>query len=175
MSILSCGALFLGPRLPRPGKGPQVTRRMFSVIFLIGERLLLLSARTSPRTHPGELEGRLCKGDWKGVLDTQLTFVLANVLAISERANAVVSIKILKVPMFNLYGLDSDISPVYYCTFTLDARDFSCAVSGFCRVYIVTRAKSLWRRGYHIFKWNIRINIVKTDDVRVLSILLLLS
>ena len=96
-----------------------------------------------PRIHPGEVEGRLCKGDWKGVLDTQLTFVLANVLASSERANAVVSIKILKVPMFNLYGLDSDISPVYYCTFTLDARDFSCAVSGFCRVYIVTRAKSL--------------------------------
>ena len=111
MSILSCGALFLGPRLPRPGKGPQVTRRMFSVIFFIAERLLLLSASTSPRTHPGEVEGRLCKGDWKGVLDTQLTFVLAKVLASSERANAVVSIKILKVEtVFNLYGLDSDIS-----------------------------------------------------------------
>ena len=113
MSVLSCGALFLGPRLPRPGKGPQVTRRMFSVIiiFLIAERLLLLSARTSPRTHPGEVEGRLCKGDWKAVLDTELTFVLAKVLASSERANAVVSIKILKVQtVFNLYGLDSDIS-----------------------------------------------------------------
>ena len=120
------------------------------LFFFIAERLLLLSARTSPRTHPGEVEGRLCKGGWKGVLDTKLTFVLAKVLASSERA-------------------------VYYCTFTLDARDVSGAVSGFCRVYIVTRAKSLWRRGYHIFKWNIRINIVKTDDVRVLSILLLLS
>ena len=80
------------------------------LFFFIAERLLLLSARTSPRTHPGEVEGRLCKGDWKGVLDTQLTFVLAKVLASSERANAVVSIKILKVPVFNLYGLDSDIS-----------------------------------------------------------------
>ena len=80
------------------------------LFFFIAERLLLLSARTSPRTHPGEVEGRLCKGDWKGVLDTQLTFVLAKVLASSERANAVVSIKILKVPVFNLYtyyGLDS--------------------------------------------------------------------
>ena len=81
------------------------------LFFFIAERLLLLSARTSPRTHPGEVEGRLCKGDWKGVLDTQLTFVLAKVLASSERANAVVSIKILKVEtVFNLYGLDSDIS-----------------------------------------------------------------
>ena len=74
------------------------------------QRLLLLSARTSPRTHPGEVEGRLCKGDWKAVLDTELTFVLAKVLASSERANAVVSIKNLKVPVFNLYtyyGLDS--------------------------------------------------------------------
>ena len=80
------------------------------LFFFIAERLLLLSARTSPRTHPGEVEGRLCKGDWKAVLDTELTFVLAKVLASSERANAVVSIKILKVPVFNLYGLDSDIS-----------------------------------------------------------------
>ena len=65
--------------------------------FFIAERLLLLSARTSPRTHPGEVEARLCRGDWKGVLDRQLTFVLAKVLASSERANAFVSIKILKV------------------------------------------------------------------------------
>ena len=105
------------------------------------QRLLLLSARTSPRTHPGEVEGRLCKGDWKGVLDTQLTFVLAKVLASSERANAVVSIKILKVPVFNLYtyyGLDSDISRCLLLhIFTLDARDFSCAVFGFCQVYSI--------------------------------------
>ena len=58
MSILSCGALFLGPRLPRPGKGPQVTRRMFSVIFFfIAERLLLLSARTSLVHTLGKLRG----------------------------------------------------------------------------------------------------------------------
>ena len=105
------------------------------------QRLLLLSARTSPRTHPGEVEGRLCKGGWKGVLDTKLTFVLAKVLASSERANAVVSIKILKVPVFNLYtyyGLDSDISNsrcLLLHIFTLDARDFSCAVFGFCQVH----------------------------------------
>ena len=126
------------------------------------QRLLLLSARTSPRTHPGEVEGRLCKGDWKAVLDTELTFVLAKVLASSERANAVVSIKILKVPVFNLYGLDSDIS----CCLLLHIY------SGCQRLFM---CGFLWRRGYHIFKWNIRINIVKTDDVRVLSILLLLS
>ena len=30
--------------------------------------------------------------------------------------------------------------------FTLGARDFSSAVSGFCQVFIVTRAKSLWSR-----------------------------
>ena len=109
------------------------------LFFFIAERLLLLSARTSPRTHPGEVEGRLCKGDWKAVLDTELTFVLAKVLASSERANAVVSIKILKVPVFNLYmyyGLDSDISRCLLLhIFTLDARDFSCAVFGFCQVY----------------------------------------
>ena len=29
---------------------------------------------------------------------------------------------------------------------TLGARDFSSAVSGFCQVFIVTRAKSLWSR-----------------------------
>ena len=107
------------------------------------QRLLLLSARTSPRTHPGEVEGRLCKGDWKAVLDTELTFVLAKVLASSERANAVVSIKILKVPVFNLYtyyGLDRDISRCLLLhIFTLDAKDFSCVVSGFCQVYILPK------------------------------------
>ena len=30
--------------------------------------------------------------------------------------------------------------------YTLGARDFSSAVSGFCQVFIVTRAKSLWSR-----------------------------
>ena len=103
------------------------------------QRLLLLSARTSPRTHPGEVEGRIFKGDWKAVLDTELTFVLAKVLASSGRANAVVSIKNLKVPVFNLYtyyGLDSDISRCLLLhIFTLDARDFSCAVFGFCQVH----------------------------------------
>ena len=29
---------------------------------------------------------------------------------------------------------------------TLGARDFSSAVSGFCQVFVVTRAKSLWSR-----------------------------
>ena len=109
------------------------------LFFFIAERLLLLSARTSPRTHPGEVEGRLFKGDWKAVLDTELTFVLAKVLASSGRANAVVSIKNLKVPVFNLYtyyGLDSDISRCLLLhIFTLDARDFSCAVFGFCQVH----------------------------------------
>ena len=42
MSVLSCGALFLGPRLPRPGKGPQVTRRMFSVIFFYSGTFIAL-------------------------------------------------------------------------------------------------------------------------------------
>ena len=150
MSVLSCGALFLGPRLPRPGKGPQVTRRMFTVIFFYsGTFIALVRPYVPPYTPWGSwretLQGRL-----EGSSRHKAYICLGEVLASSERA-------------------------VYYCTFTLDARDVSGAVSGFCRVYIVTRAKSLWRRGYHIFKWNIRINIVKTDDVRVLSILLLLS
>lgn len=42
MSVLSCGALFLGPRLPRPGKDPQVTRRMFSVIFFYSGTFIAL-------------------------------------------------------------------------------------------------------------------------------------
>ena len=29
---------------------------------------------------------------------------------------------------------------------TLGARDFSSAVSGFCQIFIVTSAKSLWSR-----------------------------
>ena len=48
-----------------------------------------------------------------------------------------------------------------YCT--LGARDFSSAVSGFCQVYIVTRAKSLWSRALLLW-WRRSNQLVQNLD-----------
>ena len=150
MSVLSCGALFLGPRLPRPGKGPQVTRRMFSVIFFYSGTFIALVRPYVPPYTPW--------GSWRETLQGRLEG--------SSRHKAYICLG----ESFSQFRKSCLLLHIYSgCQ-----RRFRCGFR-FCRVYIVTRAKSLWRRGYHIFKWNIRINIVKTDDVRVLSILLLLS
>ena len=42
-----------------------------------------------------------------------------------------------------IFGIASDVLSGCH---TLGARDFSSTVSGFCQVFIVTRAKSLWSR-----------------------------
>ena len=43
-----------------------------------------------------------------------------------------------------LTGLVYKLLPTNLGIFTLGARDFSSVVSGFCQVFIVTHAKSLW-------------------------------
>ena len=46
------------------------------------------------------------------------------------------------IPMFRYIEVLFHIFYYYWSEDTLGARDFSCAVSGFCQVFMVTRAKA---------------------------------